>query len=162
MQILLNLVSFPTNSYFCNFVNIFSVPYCDNLKCQSKVEEFSNSILPNKNGHFLHKEKKQAILKRKFEKKESVLVEKSLRNAKTILTNFLQLNKKIVFSEKGKKSVIINNIQYSSLFQLVKFLFSETKVNLSLVFMYKLKQLCKLFNSKQKAKLSNQAKNMFF
>ena len=81
---------------------------------------------------------------------------------KTILINFLQLNKKIVFSEKGKKSVIINNIQYNSLFQLVKFLFSETKVNLSLVFMYKLKQLCKLFNSKQKAKLSNQAKNMIF
>ena len=89
------------------------------------MEEFSKSILPNKNGHFLYKENKQATLKRKLEKKKSVLVEKSLKNAKTILINFLQLNKKIVFSEKGKKSVIINNIQYNSLFQLVKFLFSE-------------------------------------
>lgn len=73
---------------------------------------------------------------------------------------FIKLNKKLKYSENGNKSIRVNNMLFDKFSTISNFLFKEKTTPLSFLLESKLKLLCKHLNSKQKAKLSNQARKL--
>ena len=95
-------------------------------------------------------------------KKIPIKTKTKRENSISRFVQFIKLNKKFKYSENGIKSIKVNNMLFDKFSTISNFLFKEKTIPLSFLLESKLKLLGKHFNSKQKSKLSNQARKLLF